>query len=92
MSKSIADFITTVPDFSYVPPVWTGRISSKAFNGSYATVLISARTKEKLCSGEMLIPGDQWPIFLYAGYEFDPEEPWRGLLRSSILISVRFHL
>jgi hypothetical protein len=36
----------------------------------------------------MLIPGDQWPVFLYAGYQYDPEDPWKGLFRSSLLISV----
>jgi hypothetical protein len=49
---------------------------------------IVCSTKEKLRSGEMVIPGDQWPIFLYARYEYDPEDPWKGLLRSSILVSV----
>jgi hypothetical protein len=48
------------------------------------------RTKEQLRSGEMLIPGDQWPVVLYASYRFDPEDPWSGLLRSSILVAVRF--
>ena len=36
----------------------------------------------------MLIPGDQWPIFLYAGYQYNPKDPWKGLFRSPILISV----
>jgi hypothetical protein len=36
----------------------------------------------------MIIPGDQWPIFLYYGYNYDPEDPWNGLLRSSLLVSV----
>jgi hypothetical protein len=35
-----------------------------------------------------MISGDQWPVFLYSGCEFDPEDPWRGLFKSSILISV----
>jgi hypothetical protein len=35
-----------------------------------------------------MVPGDQWPIFLYAGYEYDPEDPWKGLFRSSLLVSV----
>ncbi|KIM80244.1 hypothetical protein PILCRDRAFT_89794 [Piloderma croceum F 1598] len=48
---------------------------------------LDIETKEKLRSGEMLIPGDQWPIFLYSNCKFDPEEPWNGLLRSSILVS-----
>lgn len=47
--------------------------------------------KDKLCNGEVLIAGNQWPIFLYAGYKFDPKEPWMGLLRSTILVSVRMH-
>jgi hypothetical protein len=28
-------------------------------------------------------------MFLYAGYVYDPEAPWQGLLRSDILIFVR---
>jgi hypothetical protein len=27
-------------------------------------------------------------VFLYAGYEYDPEDPWKGLLKSEILIFV----
>ena len=49
------------------------------------------RTKAKLQSGEMEIPGDQWPTFLYANNMYDPEDPWKGLLRSSILVCVRHH-
>jgi len=47
------------------------------------------RIKEKLKSGEMVVNGDQWPIFLYAGYAYDHEDPWNGLFRSPVLISVR---
>jgi hypothetical protein len=47
-----------------------------------------SRTKEKLRSGELAVPGDQWPIFLYYGYIYDPEDPWNGLFRSSLLVSV----
>ena len=47
-----------------------------------------SRTKEKLRSGELAVSGDQWPIFLYAGYTYDPEDPWNGLLRSTILVYV----
>ena len=32
--------------------------------------------------------GDQWPIFLYADYTYDAEDPWNGLLRSAVLVSV----
>ncbi|KAH7923133.1 hypothetical protein BV22DRAFT_1015956, partial [Leucogyrophana mollusca] len=48
--------------------------------------------KTKLCSGEMTVSGDQWPIFLYLGYNYDPEDPWNGLLRSFILVSAYKHI
>jgi hypothetical protein len=50
--------------------------------------LSDRRIKERLRSGDMTVPGDQWPIFLYAGYEYDPENPWNGLFRSTLLICV----
>ncbi|KAG1894034.1 uncharacterized protein F5891DRAFT_962136, partial [Suillus fuscotomentosus] len=43
-------------------------------------------TKQSLKSGETTVRGDQWPMFLYAGYAYDPEDPWKGLLRSEILV------
>jgi hypothetical protein len=36
----------------------------------------------------MLVPGDQWPSFLYANNTCLDEDPWKGLLRSQILVSV----
>ncbi|KAG2361772.1 hypothetical protein BDR07DRAFT_1286182, partial [Suillus spraguei] len=43
-------------------------------------------TKHSLKSSETVVYGNQWLIFLYVGYEYDPEDPWKGLLRSEILI------
>ncbi|KAH7913392.1 hypothetical protein BJ138DRAFT_1002389 [Hygrophoropsis aurantiaca] len=48
--------------------------------------------KEKLRSGEMTVAGDQWPIFLYLGYNYNPDDPWNGLLRSQILVSAYKHI
>jgi|HubBroStandDraft_3_1064219.scaffolds.fasta_scaffold41812_1 hypothetical protein len=36
----------------------------------------------------MMVPGDQWPAFLYAGLDYDPEDPWKGLFKNQILVSV----
>ena len=47
------------------------------------------RVKEKLRSGELTTTGDEWPVFLYQGYSCDPEDPWNGLFRSSLLVKVR---
>jgi hypothetical protein len=46
------------------------------------------RIKAKLKSGEMYVRGDQWPLFLYDNSQFDPEDPWKGLLCSNLLILV----
>jgi hypothetical protein len=46
------------------------------------------RTKEKLRTGQMQIRGDQWPLFLYADLAYDPDDPWNGLLRNQLLITV----
>jgi hypothetical protein len=48
------------------------------------------RVKEKLRSGEMIVSRDQWPVFLYHGYNYDPEDPWNGLFRSALLVAVSF--
>ncbi|KAG1718007.1 hypothetical protein EDD22DRAFT_988372 [Suillus occidentalis] len=42
-------------------------------------------TKENLRSGDVLVCRDQWPIFLYAQYIYDPDDPWCGLLRGRLL-------
>ncbi|KAG1850564.1 hypothetical protein C8R48DRAFT_613481 [Suillus tomentosus] len=51
-----------------------------------------SQTKENLRSGETLVCGDQWPIFLYANQTYDPEDPWCGLLRSRLLVSAYKHV
>ena len=33
------------------------------------------RLKAKLMNGQMQVAGDQWPLFLYADYTYDPEDP-----------------
>ena len=50
------------------------------------------RVRAKLSSGELVVCGDQWPILMYANQEYDPEDPWNGLLRSRLLVWVRFCL
>ena len=46
------------------------------------------RTKTKLMNGQIQVAGDQWPVFLYANYTYDPEDPWNGLLRNGLLVSM----
>jgi hypothetical protein len=51
-------------------------------------MLTVSSIKAKLRSGEIAVSGDQWPLFVYAGYSYDHEDPWNGLLRSGLLVSV----
>ncbi|KAG1842301.1 hypothetical protein C8R48DRAFT_751100 [Suillus tomentosus] len=44
-----------------------------------------SETKAKLQSGEIIVTGDQWPLFLYADYHYDSKDPWNGLFRSALL-------
>lgn len=48
-----------------------------------------SRIQTKLRSGELSALGDEWPSFLFHGYIYDPEDPWNGLFRSSLLVKVR---
>jgi hypothetical protein len=60
--------------------------SSPPFDSLRLTTLY--RIKEKLRNGELAVTGDQWPIFLYHGYRYDKDDPWNGLFRSSLLVTV----
>jgi hypothetical protein len=71
---------------------WIGLTGSKyhPFPPSFIDKPTAPRVKKKLRSAEIIVPGDQWPILLYQDYAYDPEDPWKGLLRSAILVSVSF--
>ena len=36
----------------------------------------------------MTTAGDEWPLFLYHGYSYDSKDPWNGLFRSALLVTV----
>ena len=46
------------------------------------------RIKEKLHSRQLQVTGDQWPIFLYTNYMYDPKDPCNRLLYSGLLVCV----
>ncbi|KAI0055415.1 hypothetical protein BV25DRAFT_1815634 [Artomyces pyxidatus] len=48
--------------------------------------------KQRLKSGEVTIAGDQWPVFLYRDYQYDSEDPWKGLFQSSLLVKAFKHI
>ncbi|KAN0091493.1 hypothetical protein V8E55_005059 [Tylopilus felleus] len=52
----------------------------------------NVNTRSKLANGELQVVGDQWPIFLYANYMYDEEDPWNGLLHGGLLVSTFKHV
>ncbi|KAG1862146.1 hypothetical protein F4604DRAFT_1882302 [Suillus subluteus] len=79
-----------------IPPLSQNIKSDRGFNHKATGALLcptgldwlDAETKQSLKSGETTVHGDQWPMFLYAGYIYNSEDPWKGLLRSKILIFI----
>ena len=73
--------------------VWTGTTSSILFTyfPINSTDYPIPRMRTKLMTGQIQVAGDQWSVFLYANFTYDLEDPWNGLLRSSLLISMSFH-
>jgi hypothetical protein len=94
MSRLTEAFIMSAQGPFCVQLVWTGRMLSMFLShfSCYTSNPFNQRVKEKLRSGEMIISGDQWPVFLYHGYNYDPQDPWNGLFRSALLVAVRFVL
>lgn len=92
-SRLIADFITNGLGLYCVLLGWIGQILSK-FTRSLPVLTSQKlpRIKEKLRTGDLLVTGDQWSIFLYQGEQYDADDPWNGLFRSSILVCVSFSI
>ncbi|TFK18258.1 hypothetical protein FA15DRAFT_683331 [Coprinopsis marcescibilis] len=51
-----------------------------------------AEIKQQLKNKELLVTGAHWPNFLYRNEKFDPDEPWRGLLRGELIVKAYKHI
>ncbi|KJA13589.1 hypothetical protein HYPSUDRAFT_151445 [Hypholoma sublateritium FD-334 SS-4] len=83
-----------------IPPIARNAKIDRGFNHERTGALLcpagvdwsDREIKQKLRSGELSVSGDQWPIFLYTSYEYDDTNPWKGLLRSAILVKAFKHI
>ena len=67
----------------------TGRTKSEGASSNLLSILFKqTRIKQKLRTGELSVPGDLWPIFLYHSHQYDDTNPWKGLLQGEILVKV----
>jgi hypothetical protein len=78
----------TVLDAYSAPRVSTGLTSGIDSSLTIAYCLTVRSIREGLRRGDFHVSGEQWPIFLYHNHEYDSDDPWKGLLRSSLLVSV----
>ncbi|RDB24406.1 hypothetical protein Hypma_008496 [Hypsizygus marmoreus] len=90
----------TPPGQALQPPLYPDQKRTRGFK--------HPRTGELLCPVEydwkdpeirrqlkedLLVPsGDSWPILLYADFVYDPDDPWKGLFRSSLLVKAFKHI
>ncbi|KAG1906720.1 uncharacterized protein F5891DRAFT_1125542 [Suillus fuscotomentosus] len=99
LKSAVLDWVTPKGE-AIQPPLHCNSKIDRGFNHPLTGSLLcpagldwnDPQTKENLRSGEILVCGDQWPIFLYTHHIYDPEDPWCGLLRSRLLVCAYKHV
>ncbi|KAG6912299.1 hypothetical protein DXG01_015550, partial [Tephrocybe rancida] len=43
-------------------------------------------TRIGLRSGKLIVPGHSWPMFLFENSLYYPNDPWKGLLQSVLMV------
>ncbi|KAL4065286.1 hypothetical protein J3A83DRAFT_4360544 [Scleroderma citrinum] len=85
LKGAVLDWITP-REQSLVPPLACALLCPAGLDWSNPEI------KAKLWNGEIVISGDQWPLFLYADYQYDSEDPWNSLFCSAPLVSAYKHV
>ncbi|KAG2103042.1 hypothetical protein BD769DRAFT_1630920 [Suillus cothurnatus] len=99
LKGSVLDWITPKGQ-NLVPPLARNVKIDRGFHHERTGALLcpagidwsNPETKTKLRSGKIIVTGDQWPLFLYADYRYDPEDPWNGLFQSALLVCAYKHV
>lgn len=92
ISRVIVGFIMTVLGNSYAQLRGTGRMISTSSLICYLPNLLTRfRIRKGLDSGELGVPGEHWPTFVYESYIYDSAQPLLGLFKSAILVSVSIY-
>ncbi|KJA25460.1 hypothetical protein HYPSUDRAFT_134698 [Hypholoma sublateritium FD-334 SS-4] len=99
LKSAIIDWLTA-PGEALIPPISRNVKINRGFNHEVTGALLcpagvdwsDQEIKDKLRTGELSVAGDQWPIFLYNSYKYDENDPWKGLLQSSLLVKTFKHI
>ncbi|KAG6905071.1 hypothetical protein DXG01_005285 [Tephrocybe rancida] len=95
MKAAIVDWITPT-DGHLTPPIHRRSKTNRGFHHQATGSLLCPAGLDwtdkdiqyKLGTGEKIVAGHHWPIFIYSNLKFDPNDPWKGLLRNELLIKV----
>ncbi|KAJ3494462.1 hypothetical protein NMY22_g20071 [Coprinellus aureogranulatus] len=99
LKVAVVDWITPSNEF-LSPPLHRNVKSDRGFFHPRTGELLcpvnynwsDPQVRRDLKSGKVVPSGDMWPRFLFKNYEYNPEDPWDGLLRSSLLVKAYKHV
>ncbi|RDB25046.1 hypothetical protein Hypma_007811 [Hypsizygus marmoreus] len=99
LKGAILDWISPI-DEPLCPPIHRNQKFNCGFKHDVTGALLcpvqldwsDPQVKDALSSGELAVPGDHWPVLLYAQCKFDPEDPWKGFLKNRILVLAYKHI
>ncbi|KAH6907227.1 hypothetical protein BKA70DRAFT_1490670 [Coprinopsis sp. MPI-PUGE-AT-0042] len=99
LKSAIIDWITPI-DGVLRPPLQRNVKTDRGFHHSRTGELLcpatmdwnSPEVRQRLQSGEFTPSSEQWSLFLYEDFRFNPDDPWRGLLRSQLLVKAYKHI
>ncbi|KAJ3531434.1 hypothetical protein NMY22_g8153 [Coprinellus aureogranulatus] len=100
----ILDWITPVDGPPLAPPLSRSAKQNRGFHHERTGFLLcpaeldwsqdefSPVIKKQLRNKELTVAGSHWPIFVYKGEKFNPDDPWMGLFRNELLIKGFKHI
>ncbi|KZP02582.1 hypothetical protein FIBSPDRAFT_915479 [Athelia psychrophila] len=99
LKSAIVDWITP-KDAPLNPPLARNIKSDRGYHHERTGQLLcpaawnwaDEKTKKGLRTGELAVPGEHWPLFVYENFTYDHEHPFNGLFKSAILVCAYKHI
>ncbi|TEB38826.1 hypothetical protein FA13DRAFT_1785110 [Coprinellus micaceus] len=99
LKSAVVDWITPPKEVLY-PPIQQNVKADRGFHHSRTGELLcpvnldwkDEKIRRDLESGNLVPSGDLWPRFLYRNYQYNPLDPWDGLMRSALLVKAFKHV
>ncbi|KAF7976898.1 hypothetical protein HWV62_5455 [Athelia sp. TMB] len=90
----------TKPGVPLIPPLYRNSKSERGYNHPITGRLLcpagwdweDPNVVEGLRSGATKLLGEHWPVFIYKDNTYDPENPWKGAFRGSLLVKAYRHI